>query len=426
MTIETHSAVHDQISVLSIAESFYDSSVATALKELGILERLGHEEKSLEELATEIGARRETLARLLNTGVALNLLASKDGGKYRKGLVNGSGPLPSVGVDYPIAEGFYRSSVIFALLKLRIFERIGEGDGKTLKELAAEVSARPDALSRLLDAGVLLKLLETDNKATYRVAPMCRSVLLPSAGDNYLGDWIRNLDFFRQALSKLADSVLQSSPHLNLSEYLKTDKDGGRDFELAMQNYAALRGKELVRHLDTSKCESLLDLGAGPGVYAFQLGLHNPKLKLFLQDMPEVLAVAKEVQKKYPLKNEVQYLPYDAVSGDVPGSYDVVLVSNMLHMVGEQASRALLKKLYNNVNPGGSVVVQAQFLRDDHKGGRWPAVMDLILLCTTPSGRNHSVAEARTWMEEAGFTNIEYRPMGLANTNSLLRGYKAA
>jgi cyclopropane fatty-acyl-phospholipid synthase-like methyltransferase len=426
MTVETHSAaiVRDQISVLSIAESFYDSSVASALRKLGILERIGHGEKSLDELAVEVGIRHDTLARLLNTGVALNLLASKNGAKYRKASVNGSGPLPSVGEDYLIAEGFFRSSVMFALLKLRIFERIGEGDGKSLKELAAEVNARPDVLARLLDAGVLLKLLESDNKVIYRVAAMCRSVLLPSAGENYLGDWIRNLDFFRQGLSKLADSVQQSSPHMNLSEYLKTDKNGGRDFELAMQNYAASRGKELVRHLDTSQSESLLDLGAGPGVYAFHLGMHNPNLKLYLQDMPEVLEVAKEVQKKYPLKNDVQYLPYDAVAGEVPGSYDIVLVSNMLHMVGEQVSRALLKKLYKNVTRGGSLVIQAQFLRDDHMGGRWPAVMDLILLCTTSSGRNHSVAEARQWMEEAGFSNIEYRPMGLANTNSLLRGYK--
>ena len=423
MTAETHSAMRDQISVLSVAESFYDSSVAAALQKLGILERLGHEEKSLDELASQTGARQDTLARLLNASVALNLLASKDGAKYKAIRMNGSNPLPSVGEDYRIAEGFFRSNVILALLKLGIFEQIGE-DSRSVKELAAETKARPDALARVLDAGVFLKLLENDGAGNYRLAPMCRSVLLPSAGDNYVGDWIRNLDFFRQALAKLADSVQQSGPHMNLSEYLKSDKDGGRDFELAMQNYASLRGKELARHLDTSKCESLLDLGAGPGSYAFNLGMQNPNLKLYLQDMPEVLEVAKEVAKNYPLKNEVHYLPYDAVKGEVPGSYDMVLVSNMLHMIGEQASRGLLKKLYQNVNPGGSVVVQAQFLRDDHMGGRWPAVMDLILLCTTPAGRNHSVAEARQWLEEAGFKDIEYRAMGLANMNSILRGYK--
>jgi len=423
MNSETYSAVQNQISVLNIAESFYDSSVAAALQKLGILASIGHQEKSLDELAGELGTAREPLARLLNTGVALNLLSSKDGRRFRGASLNGTGPLPAVGVDYPIAEGFFRSGVMFALLKLRVFERIGEGS-RSAKELAGEVNARLDALTRLLDSAVLLKLLEKDD-ASYRLSPMCRSVMLPSAGENYVGDWIRNLDFFRQALSKLAESVQNSSPHLNLAEYLKSDKDGGRDFELAMENYAALRGKELVKYLDTSKCETLLDLGCGPGVYAFHLGLSNPELKLYLQDMPEVLAVAKEVQKRYPLKNEVNYLPHDAVNGEVPGSYDMVLVSNMLHMIGEQASRELLKKLYHRVKPGGSVAIQAQFLRDDHMGGRWPAVMDLILLCTTASGRNHSVAEAREWLTEAGFTDIEYRAMGIRNTNSLLIGRSA-
>ncbi|NUO83326.1 hypothetical protein HUU05_24910, partial [candidate division KSB1 bacterium] len=89
-----------------------------------------------------------------------------------------------------IAEGFYPSSVLFALLKLEIFERIGDGD-KTAHDLAAEIKARPDSLVRLLNAGVVLKLLETEDGVSFRIAPAYRSVLLPSAGDNYLGNWIR-------------------------------------------------------------------------------------------------------------------------------------------------------------------------------------------------------------------------------------------
>ena len=66
-----------------------------------------------------------------------------------------------------VAEGFFQSSVLFALLKLRVFERIGDG-GKTLDELAAELAARPETLARLLNAGVLLLLLETQDGLTYR------------------------------------------------------------------------------------------------------------------------------------------------------------------------------------------------------------------------------------------------------------------
>jgi hypothetical protein len=147
-------------------------------------------------------------------------------------------------------------------------------------------------------------------------------------------------------------------------------------------------------------------------------------LELYLLDLPEVLEVAKEIQIKYPLKNDIHYLPLDAVVDDIPHSYDLILVSNTLHMLGENASRMLIKRLYNSINHGGSLVIQAQFLRDDCLGGRWPVFLDLIQLCTTANGRNHSQRETRLMLEEAGFSNIEFCPMTILNTNSFLRGYR--
>jgi hypothetical protein len=76
------------------------------------------------------------------------------------------------------------------------------------------------------------------------------------------------------------------------------------------------------------------------------------------------------------------------------------------------------------VKPGGSLVIQAQYLQDDRRGGRWPVFLDLIQLCITRHGRNHSVAETRGWLEEAGFTQVEHRSMSVYNTNSFLRGYR--
>ena len=79
-----------------------------------------------------------------------------------------------------IAEGSYNSSILFALLKLKIFERIGD-NGKTLNDLALSLDVQPDTLARLLNAGVVVELLETSDRITYKVSPACRSVLLPSA-----------------------------------------------------------------------------------------------------------------------------------------------------------------------------------------------------------------------------------------------------
>ena len=322
-----------------------------------------------------------------------------------------------------IAESFFQSSILFALAKLRIFELIGDGE-KSLEELGDALGARPETLARLMTAGVALKLLDNPCDSNYRVASMARPVLLPSAGSSYLGDWIRNMDFFRSALSRLDEAVVKSGPTVDPSGHLGLDKDRTRQFTLAMHNASSFRAKDLAHFLDTTGATTLLDLGCGPGTYSFCLGLKKPALDLYLLDFPETLEVAKEVQASYAIPNDVYYLALDATADEIPGSYDMILVSNTLHMLGETASRQLIRRLYASVNQGGSLVIQAQFFRDDIPRQRWPIFMDLIQLCTTVRGRNHSVAETTRWLEEAGFSKVEYHLMSQLNTNSYLRGYK--
>lgn len=322
-----------------------------------------------------------------------------------------------------IAEGFFQSSVLFALLKLRIFERIDEGTVR-LDELARDLGARAETLSRLLNAGVILKLLESRDGIHFGISPTCRTVVSPSAGEYYVGDWIRTLDFFCGPLQKLDEAVLKSGPTIDPATHLGGDKESSRSFALSMHNYASLRGKELATFLKTEGSTSLLDVGCGPGTYAFHLGAKNQHLELYLADHPVVLETAQEIEASYALPNSVHYLPLDALEDEIPGSYDIVLVSNVLHGLGEGASRKLIKRLYHSVSPGGSLVIQAQFMRDDRLGGRWPIFLDLVQLCVTAEGRNHAPGETRRWLEDAGFTDVEYQRMTLLNTNSLLRGYK--
>lgn len=324
-----------------------------------------------------------------------------------------------------IAEGFFQSSVLFALLRLKIFERIGEGS-KTSDELAAEIGAQSETLSRLLNAGVMLTLLEIEDGSIYRVAAACRSVLLPSSGDNYLGYWIHLQDQFCSALSHLDQAILKSGPTIDPSIYLGADGHRTRQYTLAMHSYASLRGKELAHYLDTSSCTTLLDLGCGAGTYAFHLAMRNPRLQLYLSDLPEVLETAKEMRSKHPISNEVRYLPLDAGTDDIPGSFDMILTSNMLHCFAEKERTKLVNRLYHALNPGGSLVVQAQYLKEDRLGGRWAIYVDLNLLCTTKSGRNHTVEETKGWLERAGFRNIQYCPMSVYGANSFLRAYKIA
>ena len=322
-----------------------------------------------------------------------------------------------------MVEGFFPSAVLFALLKLNVFERIGAGP-KGVDDLAAEIGARPDTLARLLNAGVALGLLDPVGDAELSVPEAFRPVLLPSDEAHYLGDWMRAMDYFRAAMTGLDEAVLRSGPTIDPSTHSGADSQATRDFILAMHNYASFGGRDLADALDASGCRTMLDLGCGPGTYAFHLGLRNPALKLCLLDSPEVLAIAAEVRTRFDLENEVEFLPLNMVDDEIPGSYDLILASNVLHVLGEATSRDLVKRLYGSVNAGGSLVVQARFLPDDGVGSQPALFLDLLQLAITEAGRNHSVAETRTWLEEAGFTRVEFGQLSLLNANSFLRGYR--
>jgi SAM-dependent methyltransferase len=324
---------------------------------------------------------------------------------------------------FSLAEGFFQSSVLFALLRLHVFESIGDGESSAA-ELAEGLGARPELLTRLLNAGVALKILQSKDGQTFRVAGPFRSVLLPSAGPDYVGDWLLNLEYFRDALAHLDEAVLTGSPVTGFLDDALGERKHTRPFTLAMHNSASMRAKDLVQYLDTTGCRTLLDVGSGPGTYAFYLAEANPDLQLYLVDVPEVLEVARDVAATFHLSKPVTYLGVDLRTDEIEGTFDLVLVSNTLHMLGEDESRRLLSRLYPLVSQGGSLVVQAQYLKENGLGPRWPVLVDLIELCITESGRNHTVSETRAWLEEVGFTDVEHYPMTLFNTNSLIRAWK--
>lgn len=322
-----------------------------------------------------------------------------------------------------MAHGFFESSILFALIKLGIFQRIDEGK-TSLDELADDLGALPETLSRLMNAAVMLGLAESKDGRNFHLNPRYRPVLTPSGGEYYIGDLVRSFEFIQGALARLDAAVLNAGPTVDPNGHMGGNGENTRDFIMGFHNYASSLGRELAHFLNTQQSRSLLDIGCGPGTYAFNLGMRNPELDLHLADRPRVLAIAKEVRSKFELRNNVYYLPLDAVNDVIPSSYDLILVSNLLVGLGECESRDLIRRLYGSINWGGSLVIQAQYLRDDRIGARWPVFLDLEILCTTRKGRNHTVKETKTWLTDAGFSDIEFCPMTIFNVNSYLRGFK--
>jgi SAM-dependent methyltransferase len=318
-----------------------------------------------------------------------------------------------------IAQGFLPASVLFALRRLEIFERIGETD-VSADLLAKDVGTDPENLKRLLNAGVMLGVLEKTGADRYSIPHRYRRMLLNPGSPGYLGHWLAFMESWYVPFATLDRAVVEGGR----TNMYALEPDQIRQHTLAMHDFASFRGKELPDSINTSGARTLLDVGCGPGTYAFEIGSRNPDIELFLLDLPAVLEVTREIAARYDLSNKIRFVPRDLASEPIEGSYDLVLASNVLHVFDEDKIRALMAKLYAATSPGGSVIVQAQFLAEDHAGPRWPIFLDLGCLCFTAGGRNHSMAETRRWMEEAGFVDIEEHRMSVLNTNSFMRGHK--
>src|SRR5207244_11692288 len=105
-----------------------------------------------------------------------------------------------------------------------------------------------------------------------------------------------------------------------------------RSFTWAMHHRSREQAKTAARFLDRRRARTLLDLGGGPGTYAMAFLAANPALRATVADRPAALKVAREIAATHPAEARLTYVPPDFMSDPLPGRYDVVWLSNIIHI----------------------------------------------------------------------------------------------
>ena len=104
----------------------------------------------------------------------------------------------------------------------------------------------------------------------------------------------------------------------------------------------------------------------------------------------------------------LSYLPLDVMTEDIPGTYDVVWYSNVLHIYSPKDNQALFRRALASLNPGGRLLIQDAFLHD--RNGLFPEEASLFavsMLLFTERGDTYSAAETMAWLTDAGFERIK-------------------
>ncbi len=190
-------------------------------------------------------------------------------------------------------------------------------------------------------------------------------------------------------------------------------EDFARTFTAAMDCRGVYLGKKLA---DTvvgilSGTRRLLDLGGGSGVYACALAANAPSLQAVVFEQAPVDAVAREKIAQRGLTGRVHVERGDLFSDPWPRDCDLHLFSNVMHDWGRSEIIALLSRSRETLAPGGHVLVHEAFL-DPDKRGPIPVAEYSCILAHSTRGRCYAWSEMESFLAEAGFRSLGYRPTG--------------
>ncbi len=305
--------------------------------------------------------------------------------------------------DFRTALAAYRlPRIILTALDLDLFTAMGARSW-TMPPLAKKlrVSARGlEILCRnLACAGLLSK-----SGGRYRNSPLARKELnrkSPAYRWAYL-DLLRN---HWNDWSTLTRSVRLGKPVDDNDA--PDDPAYRRRFTWAMHHRSLDVAPKIAAQINLRGVDSLLDLGGGPGTYALAFLKRNRALRATVCDRAPALKVAKEIAATVPHGRRLSYLPLDFVSRAIPGRYDVIWFSNVLHIYSPEENRRLFRKMAAALAPGGRLLIQDAFLHDAN--GLHPQEASLFavtMLLFTDRGNTYSVRDTAAWLTRAGFGRV--------------------
>lgn len=331
-----------------------------------------------------------------------------------------------------MATAYWISKTLMAAVEFELFTRISDKT-VTLEELQKTLGMAPRPTDVFATALVSLGLLKTSNdgngRRIFSNSPLA-ATFLDRNKPSYMGDIVSMFDKrLYKMWDKLPQSLLSNRPAAGSGEEMFTQARSNqaneqmKKFTLAMYGVSVGPAMALAKAFDFSKYHKLVDVGGGSGVYAIKIAQANPGISALIVDLPSVCQVADEYIRRFNLQDRVKTEALDFFKQDIPGGYDVALLSHIMHDWSEEKDIGLLNNIYKSLTSGGVVIVSEWLLDDEKTGPVVPALMGVNMIIETEGGKNYSFAEISKMMAAAGFGNIVKQP--LVGPVSIVAGYKS-
>ena len=317
-----------------------------------------------------------------------------------------------------LGTSFQASQVLFESVRLGLFDLL-DAAPLSAASIARRLGLAPAALGRLLRVLLEMEILQKKTSC-YRNTALSKKYLCTNSPWS-IGDFFIHRQSLQQPWSELKASLKNNfmvRPNRNrLADYPRQLKK----FTNAMDALGRLKSEHIMGCLAMDDNRRMLDLGGGIGTYAVSFCIQYPGLHGVVFDLPDVVRLARRNIQKTGLQKRLSVAAGECLADDLPpGPFDLVFISNLLHIYNERDCKRIVKKAAAVLAKSGTIVVH------DYIFGCGDSVsvslFDMTMLIGTPQGRCYEQADIARWLRAVGIKKIQSADI-LAGT-SILWGVK--
>ena len=148
-----------------------------------------------------------------------------------------------------------------------------------------------------------------------------------------------------------------------------------------------------------------VDLGGGSACFALMVKCAYPDSACYILDLPEICVAAETYLRSFPAL-DIKLLPANFFSREWPIRADCVNMCNILHDWPLAKGMQILENAYENLEPGGRLILCEVLLDEDLLGPESAVVFDMLMYMNHKS-QQYSFAQLKSLVERAGFVDLE-------------------
>lgn len=318
-----------------------------------------------------------------------------------------------------VGLGFWASKILLTAVKLELFTKLALRP-LTAKEIKYEICLNERGLYDFLDSLVALGFLQrSGNKSTALYSNSADTALFLDKNKlSYVGGILEMANNRLYPFWNFLEEGLRTGTPQNeirtgrstLFDEIYSDVDKTREFVNAMGGIQTGNFVTFAREFDFSGYKSLCDIGGAGALLSAHVVTHNPHMECISFDLPAVAPIAAENISKMGLASNVNIRSGDFFNEPFPRA-DVITMGNILHDWGIKDKKMLIRRAYDALPLGGSLVVIENIIDDERRENAFGLMMSLNMLIETPEGSDFTAEDFNGWATEAGFRRTFLMPL---------------